>query len=164
MKLILVVAVVVLFLSPTQALAAEEPCHAPQRAMPRPPWSPLRFALTNGNDRQSLEVEYIDGKTISFRIKKSGTCTRHERGRATIAEKWCMGAETDENEAGEAVAVEEYVYKKGTQFTIYIRIDESAWMQATIREAAECSNNCLTSSDLMQLKKEEKHRTKLKKN
>ncbi|WP_224984858.1 hypothetical protein [Geomonas agri] len=157
MKLSPIAVLVSLFLSATFVLAVEEPAqyeqrHELHRVMSHPPHSPLRFTLANGKERQSLEVKYVDAMTISFRIEKSGTCSRNERGKATIAEKWWLGAETDENEAGEAVNVQEYVYEKDKQCTIYIRIDEATWSQATIQEAADCCRICMTSTDTMHLK------------
>lgn len=101
MKLLSVASVVVLSLMPALALATEEPTHheqrhEPKRAMPRPPSSPLLFELLKVNERQGLEVKYIDANTIAFRIRKTGTCSRHEQGRATIAGNWWLGAEMDE--------------------------------------------------------------------
>ncbi|MBU5639036.1 hypothetical protein KOM00_20145 [Geomonas sp. Red69] len=144
----------IVLLAATPVAAAEQLSHdeqreEPRRAMPHPPQSPLRFMLVKGNERQSLEVTYIDPRTIAFRITKSGTCNRHEQGRATVAKNWWLGAETDENEAGEAIAVQEYVYSKSSTCSINLRIDEGDWTQATIREAARCNPNCHLSEESM---------------
>lgn len=123
----------------------------PKLSMPRPPQAPLLFTRAKGSEKQSLEVRYVNPRTISFRFDKSGACSRHEQGMATIKPYWWLGAETDENEAGEAMAVQEYVHNKSSQCTIYVRIDEGDWEQATIKEAAECSENCPASAEPMHL-------------
>lgn len=117
--------------------------------MPYPPQSPLRFMLVKGNDRQWLEVSYVDPHTISFKISKSGTCSRNEQGNARIVNYWWLGAETDENEAGDSIAVHEYVYNKSSKCSISFRIDEGDWTLATIREASECSPQCHVLSEAM---------------
>ncbi|QXE87416.1 hypothetical protein KP003_03135 [Geomonas nitrogeniifigens] len=152
----------IVLLAATPVIAAEQPPRdeqrlEPRRAMPHPPKSPLRFVQVKGNERQSLEVTYIDPRTIAFRITKSGACNRHEQGRATVAKNWWLGAETDENEAGEAIAVQEYVYRKSGTCSINLRIDEGDYTQATIREASECSPECGVSEEAMYLQKRQSH-------
>lgn len=145
-------------LLPVPLVAAEQTSHddqlhEPERAMPHPPQSPLRFMLVKGNDRQWLEVSYVDPHTIAFKISKSGTCSRHERGNARILSYWWLGAETDENEAGDSIAVHEYVYTKSSKCSISFRIDEGDWTQASLHEAAECSPKCHLSLESMHPKK-----------
>ncbi|QXE89227.1 hypothetical protein KP001_12225 [Geomonas subterranea] len=156
MKLILLAWVIVVLLSAPPVAATEQQPHdeqreEPRRAMPHPPQSPLRFTQARGNERQSLEVTYIDPKTIVFRLAKSGTCSRHEQGRAKIISNWWLGAETDENEAGEAIAVQEYTFSKNSKCNINFRIDEGKWGQATVREAAACNAKCPASAEPMHL-------------
>ncbi|MBJ6751002.1 hypothetical protein [Geomonas anaerohicana] len=152
-------ALVIVVLLAAPVTAAEQPSRdeqrqEPRRATPHPPRSPLRFTLVKGKERQSLEVTYLDPKTIAFKIAKSGTCNRHEHGKASIAGYWWLGAETDENEAGEAIAVQEYVYSKNNKCTINLRIDEEDWTQATIRESTDCSLDCHLSAESMHLRKQ----------
>ncbi|MBU5615410.1 hypothetical protein [Geomonas azotofigens] len=158
MKMMHLAGIVVMLLA-AQVAAAEQPSRdeqrqEPRRATPHPPQSPLRFTLVKGKERQSLEVTYLDPKTIVFKIAKSGACSRHEQGKARIAGYWWLGAETDENEAGEAIAVQEYTYSKNNQCTIDLRIDEGEWLQATIRESTECSPDCHLSAESMRLRKQ----------
>lgn len=125
----------------------------PQLKMPRPPRNPLLFTRVAGDQKQSLKVRYLGPGTIRFRLDKSGTCSRHETGTAKIKQHWWLGVEMDENEAGEAVAVQEYVYGKNGKCTIYVRIDEDRWEQATVKESAGCSKSCPVSAEPMYLKK-----------
>lgn len=125
----------------------------PQLKMPPPPRNPLRFTRAAGDQKQSLKVRYRSPGSISFKLDKSGICNRHETGTAKIKQHWWLGVETDENEAGEAVAVQEYVYNKNGKCTIYVRIDEDQWEQATVRESPGCSKSCPASTESMHLKK-----------
>lgn len=120
-------------------------------AEPCPPHTPLRFTQAKGKVKQSLEVRYVDARTISFMLDKSGTCSRHEQGTATLKPSTSLGAETDENEAGEMVAVREYVFAKSDHCTMYVRIDEGQWKQATVKESSQCSNRCRISEKAMPL-------------
>lgn len=156
MKRMLLAGLLVMLLPVAPVVAAEqtsqdEQQQEPQRAMPHPPQSPLRFMLVKGNDRQWLEVSYVDPKTMAFMIVKSGTCSRHEQGKAKITNYWWLGAETNENEAGEAFAVQEYIYSKSSKCTISLRIEEENWTQATLHEAADCSPNCHLFAESMHL-------------
>lgn len=125
----------------------------PRLDAPRPPHGPLLFTRTSGRGKQSLELRYMDSRTISFRLEKSGTCNRHEQATATVKPYWWLAAETDENEAGEMIAVQEYVFRKANQCTIYVRIDESEWKQATVKESPQCTKECPLSEEAMGLKK-----------
>lgn len=125
----------------------------PQLKMPRPPRNPLLFRRIAGDQKQSLEVRYLGPRTISFKLDKSGRCSGHERGTAKIKPYWWLGVETDENEAGEAVPVQEYVCGKNGKCTIYVRIDEDQWEQATVKESPGCSKSCPASTAPMYLKK-----------
>ncbi|GFO63187.1 hypothetical protein [Geomonas paludis] len=158
MKIMPLTWVIVVLMTAAKVAAAELPSRdeqrqEPRRATPHPPQSPLRFTLVKGNERQSLEVTYIDSKTIDFKIAKSGTCRRDEHGKARIAGYWWLGAETDDNQAGVAVAVQEYVNSKNSKCTISLRIDEGDWTQATIQESAECRPDCKLSAESMHLRK-----------
>jgi hypothetical protein len=124
----------------------------PERCVPRPPRTPLRFKAADRSGTQSVEIRFPDSRTISFRFDKSGTCNRHEEGTAKIRAYWWLGAESDENEAGEEVGVTEYVYDKDNKCSIYLRIDEGQWQQATVSEAGECGKNCPISTQPMHLK------------
>ncbi|ACH37801.1 MAG: hypothetical protein ACD_55C00083G0003 [uncultured bacterium] len=121
----------------------------PRLDMPCPPHTPLRFVQTKGRVNQSLEVRYVDARTIAFKLDKSGRCSRHEQGTATIKENWWLGAETDENETGDMIPVREYVFEKSKQCTIYVRIDETEWKQATVKESSQCSKSCPASEEAM---------------
>lgn len=158
MKMIKVALITMVLLATSPVMAAEITAHdeqrqAPERAMPHPPRSTLRFALVKGKKRQSLEVIYVDSRTIAFKLKMSGACNRKEHGRATITKNWRLGAETDENEAGEAIAVQEYIYSKSGKCTISFRIDEGDWAQATMQETAECSPDCHLLAESMPMRK-----------
>lgn len=117
--------------------------------VPCPPQTPLLFARTDGSGKQSLEVRYKTARSISFRLDKSGTCSRHEQGTAVVQPYSSLGAETDENDVGEMVAVREYVFRKSDQCSIYVRIDESEWKQASVKESSQCSNRCPVSEEAM---------------
>ncbi|UPU35263.1 hypothetical protein M1B72_17720 [Geomonas paludis] len=159
MKIIPLTWVIVVLMAAAPVTAAEQPSRdeqrqEPLRATPHPSQSPLRFTLVKGKERQSLEVTYVDSKIVFFKIAKSGTCSRNEHGKARITGYWWLGAETDENEAGEAIAVQEYVYRKNSKCTINVRIDEGGWTQATIQESAECNPACHLSAESMDLRKQ----------
>jgi len=158
MKIGLIAWVAAALLAPIPGIGADQPMQfdeqqEPQLSMPRPPWASLLFTQVKGSEQQSLEVRYVNPRTISFRFDKSGACSRHEQGMATAKPYWWLGAETNENEAGEVVTVQEYVYNKSSNCTIYFRIDEGDWEQATISEAAECGKNCPASAEPMHLEK-----------
>jgi hypothetical protein len=124
----------------------------PQLVMPQPPRTPLLFRSTSGRNKQSVEVRYVRPGIIKFRINKTGACERDEQGTASVKPYWWLGVETDENESGEAIPVQEYSFKKSSRCIIYIRIDEGEWKQATITEAPECSKGCSVSEQPMHLK------------
>jgi len=157
MRIVTLAWILAVLLSPLWSMSADIPRsdeqQEPQLGMPRPPRTPLLFTRVEGNQKQSLEVRYLDPRTISVKFDKSGTCSRHEKMTAKIKPYWWLGAETDENESGEAVAVQEYVYGKGRKCSIYLRIDEGQWEQATVRESPGCSNSCPASAEPMYLKK-----------
>ena len=65
--------------------------HEPERGMPHTPRTPVVFHVANKREQQSLEVKYLDSKTVSFRLDKSGTCNLHEKGIARIKPYWWLG-------------------------------------------------------------------------
>lgn len=156
MKIGIIAWIMAALLTPTLNVGAEPAQlnnpEEPQLDMPRPPHTPLLFTRTNGRGKQTLEVRYVDPRTIIFRLEKSGACSRQERGTATIKPYWWWGAETDENAAGEMISVQEYVFEKSKQCTIYVRINESEWKQATVKESSQCSKSCPASEEAMRLK------------
>jgi hypothetical protein len=86
---------------------------------------------------------------IGFKFDKTGACELHEKGTASIQPCWWLGIETDENEAGEAVAVQQYVFRKNSRCTMYLRIDEDGWSQATVAVPPECRPGCRISGEPM---------------
>lgn len=121
----------------------------PHIAMPRPPHSVMHFTRNHGADHQSLEVRYLRPGRMSFKFDKTGACEVHEKGTASIQPCWWLGVETNENEAGEAVAVQQYVFTKNSRCTMYLRIDEDGWSQATMVVPPECSQGCPISGESM---------------
>lgn len=151
MKICVFTGVVAALLAPIPSIGAD---HSPQldgppTRIPGLPQTRLIFTRANGDGTQSLKLRYVDARTIRFRFDKSGICSRLEEGTATATPYGWLGAETDENDAGEAVAVSEYVYNKNSNCMIYFRIDEAGWSRASISEAAECNSKCPASEEPM---------------
>ncbi len=150
MRLLLCVA---LMLSTSSGYGADEIAQcgerAPRLSMPHAPRRPVVFARTVGRDRESLQVRYISPGTMKFNFDKKGRCSRHETGIAKIKPCWWLGAETDENEAGEAIAVTEYVFDKNRACSMTFRIDEGGWTRSTVTESAACSAGCPSSGEVL---------------
>jgi hypothetical protein len=137
--------------APLTAAGGSQRCgeKEPHLSMPRPPHSVMYFTRSRRADHQSLEVRYLRPGIVSFKFDKTGACELHEKGTASIQPCWWLGVETDENEAGEAVAVQQYVFTKNNRCTMYLRIDEDGWSQATMIASRECSKGCPTSDEPM---------------
>jgi hypothetical protein len=137
--------------APRTAAGGSQLCgeREPHLAMPRPPHSVMYFTRNHRADRQALEVRYLRPGIVSFKFDKAGACEVHEKGTASIQPCWWMGVETNENEAGEAVAVQQYVFTKNSRCTMYLRIDEDGWSQATMVVPPECSQGCRISGEPM---------------
>lgn len=125
----------------------------PSLTMPRAPYRPLVFTRVDGRKREALSIRYSQPGAVSFEFRMTGRCNREEQGVATLKPCWWLGAETDENEAGEAVFVQEYVFRKNKDCSMFLRIEEGEWKQATISESKGCSKGCPASGDLMRLRK-----------
>lgn len=153
MRIVSLASLTTLLVLPPLCISADIPKtdfqQEPQLKMPHPPRNPLRFTRVMGDQKQSLEVRYLDDRTISFKLDKSGRCSGRVKGTAKLKQYWWLGFETDENEAGEAVAVQEYVYVRDGKCTIYVRIDEDHWEMATVKESPGCSKNCPASPEPM---------------
>lgn len=158
MRIVSLMCVTTLLVLPPWCISADMPNpegqQKPQLKMPRPPRNPLIFTGGVGGQKQSLEVRYLNPGTISFKLDKSGRCSGREKGTAKIKQYWWLGFETDENKAGEAVAVQEYVYGRNGKCAIYVRIDEDQWQQATVKESPGCSKSCQASAEPMYLEKQ----------
>ena len=126
---------------------------APPVTMPRLPYSPLVFSRVDGGNNQTLSLQYSRAGAVNFEFRKTGSCDRQDRGTATIKPCWWLGAESDENEAGETIFVQEYRFKKDEYCTMYLRIGEGDWKQATISESEACSKSCPASGEIMHLRK-----------
>jgi len=118
----------------------------PTLAVPHPPRSLMKFTRSDRSYLESLKISYLEPGRISFTFDRTGTCELHEKGTALIKPCWWLGLETDENEAGETIAVQEYIFHKSSRCKMYLRIDEEEWSQATIVLATECSE-CISSSE-----------------
>lgn len=126
---------------------------APPVEKQKPPRTPLEYVLKDALGRQKLSLIYSRAGSVDFDLRRTGLCERNERGTAVLKPCWWLGVETEEDDAGEAYAVQDYVYERPDGCTMYLRIAEDSWQSASLRESSACSKSCPASTALMHRKR-----------
>ena len=138
-------------LQPQDFLQCGEP--EPPLVKPKAPYSTLQYRLRDRRGRQTLSVRYgLAAGTVDFELKRTGQCESRVKGTAVIKPCWWLGAETDEDESGNAYFVQEYVSETKHGCTIHLRIGEGDWRFAWVHD--ECNTPCAASAERMYLEKQ----------